>query len=452
MNGNNKIAYVLIFALFFRLFMVFGLPLKTFDNTIKRYHYAAINLIEGRGYSHSDKPPYEPSFYKPPVYPFFLAAIYWVFGIHPNAVKVVQIFLDVFGCLILFLLLKHYFKPEIAYCGLILSAFCPFTAVYTNSLSPESLIIFLMLGTLWMVSKATIVNRPVFFLGAGLTSMLMAYSRQELFPLVTIFCGYLFISQMKKYWEFKKIFIFVFGALLIMTPWFFRNYMLTGKPMLLGDGSGLGLVLFAGSIEDKLNDDISGEKYLNAHPEIKPFYEQWYKTVLKSDSSYEEKMKSDKYFLDLALDSIKRDPVGFVSMRLSRAPRVWLNIHPNEFAFLNSQQLRMFHPELKKISDALKNNFKGVIILLSKYLLFLINLVYIIFALIGIWSVRKRAILLSFVILPLIYAQVFFFFFHIAEYYTIPYWGCILFFSSIGCYRISRIFYDGFTQSLNVVV
>lgn len=431
---NKKIFLILLLGLLFRFFIIFCLPVRTFENTIKRYHYTAINLIEGRGYSHFDSHPYEPSFYKPPVYPLFLAVIYKIFGVNINAVKIIQALLDTMGCLLLFYLASHYFNEKASFVVLFFSLFFPITAVYTNVLNPESLTLFLMILSLWMVSKAVLTGRGCFFLGAGLSTILMAYSRQEFTPFILIFGAYLFIIKKKKI--FVKMVLYCLAIIILMTPWAIRNYNLTQRFIPFSAGDGLGFTLWYATLGKIANDVSSLERFFQEHPQIKRRHDEWYKTVLYSSSNLEEKCSSDQFFMKLALDNIRKNPIKYLTMRLTRVPRVWINLHADEFTFLNSQKLRLLHPDFKKIVHYAREDIKEVLILLAKYLFFTMNLFYLLMAIIGFLALRKEFIPLSFMFLPLIYAQVFFLFFHESPNYAIPYWPCIIFFSGIGFYYL----------------
>jgi 4-amino-4-deoxy-L-arabinose transferase-like glycosyltransferase len=434
MSLRKKIVIVLVIGFLFRLFIIFCLPVRTFEKTIQRYHDAAVNMLEGRGYSHFPDEPYQPSFYKPPVYSIFLAIIYKIFGVNPDAVRVVQAFLDTMGCLLLFYLLRHYFSKKLALSGLCLASLCPFTAVYINLLNPESLTIFFLILSLWLISKSILTERPCFFFAAGLCTILMGYNRVEFFNFVWIFGGVLLFTQIKKEKLLKKMLLYALGVSLIMTPWVARNYKLSGKIILLSAGRGLGINLLHGTFGDAANDEASLEKYFQENPEIRDKYYEWYRIVLYSRSSIEEKIKSDNVLLAMALERIRKNPAQFILMRIKRMPRVWINLHADEFAFLNTQRLRLLHPDWQKIKYYAREEPKEVLILGVKYLLFAINLFYVLLALRGLWATRRRFITFSFVVLPLLYAQAFFFFIAACANLTIPYWPCLIFFSAIGFY------------------
>lgn len=436
MKFHRKILIILLIALLFRLFIIFYLPTRAVDSTIKRYHFTAVNLIEGRGYSHLEDPPYQPSLLKPPTYSIFTAVIYKIFGVNVNAVKIVQALLDTLGCLLLFFLLGHYFDKRLAFFGLILAAFCPMTAVYVSLVNPENLTMFLLILSLWLVSKSVRSQNWWFFFAAGLSTILMGYSRPEFISFVFIFGAYLFVCQIKK--DLRKVLLYVLAVVMIMTPWIMRNYNITGRFIPLCVAGGAGITFWHGTTGDVNNDRASFKKFFTDNPELKRKYDQWNETVLFSRSSPEEKAKVDRMFLKMAIQYVRENPLEYVIMRIKRMPRVWINLNADEYAFINTQKLRLLHPDLRKIAEYAKDDPKEVFILGIKYLLFIINIFYLCMALKGLWGVRRRLLSFSLIILPLAYAQAFFFFMLIAASYAIVYWPCIIFFSAAGLYSISR--------------
>ncbi len=440
MDFYKKIILFLLIGFLFRIFIIFCLPVRTFEKTIKRYHYIAVNLLEGNGYSHFNTPPYEPSFYKPPVYPIFLAVIYKLFGVSLNTVRIIQAMLDSLGCLLLFYLGRHYFNDKIAFTIFALAIFCPITAVYTNLINPESLTLFLMTLSLWFVSKASLSGKPLFFFASGLSITLMAYTRQEFLPFILIFGIYLFILHRKAL--ASKIVLYSLAVIIIITPWIIRNYIHTNRVIPFTIAGGLGLTLWYGTLGDTANDEASLNKFFHDNPEIKIKQDEWYEKVLYGRRNIDDKIEADRYFMEMAINKIKRNPFKYLIINFMRMPRVWLNLHADEFTFLNSQKLRLFHPNFEDILKYGKEEPKEIIVLFMKYMFFVINGFYILMVLKGLWVLRKRLLQFSFMILPLIYAQTFFFFIHIAPNYTIPYWSCIIFFSGVGFYYsfISKIF------------
>lgn len=431
----RKIAIALIVSFLFRMFIVFCLPVRKFDDSIRRYHYAAVNMLEGRGYSHFNAPPYIVSFYKPPVYALFLFAIYKVCGINLNMVRIIQALLDSFACVILFFLLMMYFEQRVASAGLWLAVFCPITAVYTNLINPESLALFFMVLSLFLLSKAAALKKSYLFFLSGISTIILGYLRLELFSFVIIFGGYLLLRLTRR--DLSKLFFYFLGVFVIMSPWVARNYCLTGKFIPLSAGSGIGFSIFYGTFDYANRDALSLDKFYKANPDIESKIDEWYRVVLYSNSSVQEKIDVDKKLMNAAMHIIREHPWRYLFGRISEIPHVWINLHADEFAFLNNQDLRLFHPELSKIKEYAKEKPAAIYVLLAKYALLSIIIFYLAMAIAGLWLMRQELFAVSLFILPLVYVQTFLFFIQISANFVVPYWACLISFSAIG---LSRVF------------
>ncbi len=58
------------------------------------YHQLAVNLLEHGAFSISTAPPLQPDAIRTPGYPAFIALVYLIFGVSPQAVLLLQVILD----------------------------------------------------------------------------------------------------------------------------------------------------------------------------------------------------------------------------------------------------------------------------------------------------------------------------------------------------------------------
>src|SRR5512146_1729921 len=84
-----RVGFVLLFA-------------DTLSLETSGYDEYAVHLLEGRGYTRFDDRAGDSDL--PPLYPFFLAGIYGLFGRHPVPVACVQIVLDLVTTFLLYLI------------------------------------------------------------------------------------------------------------------------------------------------------------------------------------------------------------------------------------------------------------------------------------------------------------------------------------------------------------
>lgn len=434
---RKTIFFILTVAFLFRIFIIFCLPVRNFENSIQRYHDTAVNLVEGRGYSHFNSPPYYPTFLKPPVYSFFLAGIYKVFGASINIAKIAQAICDSLACLFLFLLARNYFSRGVAFSVMCLAAICPITAVYANLLNPESLTLFFMALSLLFISRSLVGNNAVDYFFSGLSVILMGYCRPEFFIFIFIFAGVIFF--IKKEQKLKLCLFYFLGVLIIMAPWTARNYLLTGKFVPLSTSGVAGAALYWGTLGEEVDSQDNFKKFLDDNPKVKQLQAEIHKYAVDNENNaldLEKASELGQALKKMALERIMENPGAYLMNRLRSIPRVWINLHADEYVFMNTQKLRLLHPDFQKILEYGKTQPKEILILIIKYVFFIINVLYLLAALIGIWAVRDKIFKLAFIVTPLICAQLLFLLISISPCYTVPYWPCIIFFSGVGVYRI----------------
>jgi 4-amino-4-deoxy-L-arabinose transferase-like glycosyltransferase len=128
------------------------------------YEQMARNLLRQHVFSHATEPPYEPSLIRLPGYPFFLAAVYSVFGESNNtAVRVTQAVVDTSTCGLV-ALLAFYWEPDpkrkrkSSIAALVIAAVCPFAAIYVATILTETLTMFFAVATCVAATRAFRAN------------------------------------------------------------------------------------------------------------------------------------------------------------------------------------------------------------------------------------------------------------------------------------------------------
>lgn len=139
-------ALLLLLALASRLFLALALPNDESDDG-RLYALIARNVVEHGSFSIEERQPWEPTYIRMPGYPLFLAAVYRLCGTGADgAVRIIQAFVDLAGCLGVGLLALRW-APEAweprrraraLLGGLVLAALCPFAAIYVACILSET--------------------------------------------------------------------------------------------------------------------------------------------------------------------------------------------------------------------------------------------------------------------------------------------------------------------------
>src|SRR6185369_11960049 len=227
---------LLLLALGFRLFIALRLPNDEPDDG-RVYSQIARNVLEQHVYSIESQAPHTSTLIRLPGYPFFIAAIYSVFG-HGNntAVRVVQAVVDTGTCILIALVAftwtsRDERKHRAALIALALAAVCPFTAIYVATILTEVLTNFLavsMVLTATFAFKATARKRAItWWIATGLIASLAVLFR----PDSGLFAAAIGLTLMLSSWRrFREATlyaaIFSIAFCLVLVPWTIRNWRL----------------------------------------------------------------------------------------------------------------------------------------------------------------------------------------------------------------------------------
>ncbi len=174
--------------------------------SIPRYDY----YLRGGGYA----------FYRTPGYPFFLAIIYKLFGIHPLIVKIIQMILLAI-CASLMPVIGMYYWSRLGILSglfssfLFIKYFCPDpSAIMTEPLVTFSLFVLAIFIILWEIKPST---TRTFILGIMTGICLLVKGLNGFLPLLLLI--YIAFVDYKKRLRFKLSLVFILGFLLCIVPW-----------------------------------------------------------------------------------------------------------------------------------------------------------------------------------------------------------------------------------------
>jgi hypothetical protein len=238
---------VLILALIFNLAIAVDLATDE-SNDGKLYTQMAANIVDRDVFSAAFEEPFNATYIRLPGYPIFLAANYEVAGVGNNtAVRVTQAFFSVAASLLAGLIAWNWQpgskrrRRKAAYAAFVLTAFCPFTAIYAATILTETLTIFFLAAmtlaatyaikssngssVAWWTAAGSIAGiavtfRPdsgLFAFGLGLTLI------------AVMFANLYAISFKAHIWEtFLKGTVFSVAFIAVLVPWTIRNEQLFG--------------------------------------------------------------------------------------------------------------------------------------------------------------------------------------------------------------------------------
>lgn len=185
------------------------------------YDQIAVNFLEGKGMVTDD------GLYarRVPVYPFFLAVVYFIFGHSFVAVRFIQSALSAISCILVYLIGLEAFNKR---CGIVAAIICviyyPF--IYMPAyLVTESFFTFLLLSSVYFYLRYYNLRNNNYLFVATLLLGIAALCRSVIFPFIVFVFIWLLIIYTNKINKLIKALLFVLvGFSLVISPWAFRNY------------------------------------------------------------------------------------------------------------------------------------------------------------------------------------------------------------------------------------
>lgn len=205
-----------------RIAMAWALPPERDWVDGHAYHRIAVNVLSGNGVSMDEAPPYEPSRYRTPGYPAFLAVIYAFTGAHPLAAVSVQ---SVLGCLTIwlaYLLAQRTFGNRSACVAAVIVALYPALIYYDSRLVREGptalcMLALVVIATLGNVSR----NRASIAFGACLTFVSMVRP-ETVIPGALI--GAIWFVRTGQWRRYDRVLAIALPFLIVWSAWSARNY------------------------------------------------------------------------------------------------------------------------------------------------------------------------------------------------------------------------------------
>lgn len=292
--------------------------LAFFDVNPREEYYDEIarNLLLGHGYT--EEPAAGPNLWRAPLYPFFLAGVYGIFGFVDVPVFLAQSVFDGLTSGLVFLTARRTFDERVATGSAVATALYPFFTYYTVRIFPESLFTFLLALSVWAWVRAYHSGARQDFVVAGAAQALglLCKSVLELFPLMMA----AFVPLLAKGSARRLAAGLCWMAavtLLVIAPWTLRNYQLTGRLVPIGTGGGLNFWLSnhlpTGGLDDN-QLDLAGQKVLaRAIADI------------IGENGRMMTPESDRKFLRKGLEEVRESPLGFLALQARKLYRFWFS-------------------------------------------------------------------------------------------------------------------------------
>lgn len=305
-NGSYKTFLVIfLIGLALRILFVLTLEDKIYWDDGFDYDGLATRLIEGKGYVDKDG---EFTAFRAPGYPFFLTAIYTIFGHHFLAVRFVQCLLNAVTIIFIFFITRLIFNQSAAIISALLFAVYPLFVYTTSTFFPTTVFIFLLSIIMFLIlsieKKQTTLKVVMLGVMLGLAALTV--------PTVLVFVPFAlsWILFGRRNLNLKTIFscvVILLSTILTLSPWLLRNFKVYHKPFVIATNGGYNFWMGNNQwASASSGNSIQRPEYL----------------LKKLNQAGSDTQKESIYYQD-ALEYIKKHPGRLVTLTFKKALNLW---------------------------------------------------------------------------------------------------------------------------------
>ncbi|MBN1637544.1 MAG: glycosyltransferase family 39 protein [Ignavibacteriales bacterium] len=276
-NKNNNLiilGIILLVGLVIRLIYIFELQSTPFGDNLfsdaKIYNEWAKSIIASNDWLGNDV------FFMAPVYPYFLAIIYGMFGQSVLLIQLLQVVISTFSILLIYIISKKLFSEKIALIGSGIASLYSVFVFYSGAILSETLQLFFLCLFVYFILKSSETNRLKHWFLSGIFGGISVLFRGNfvLVVFLILICIFFFesakgfINKLKS--TYKRILVFSAGIILIIFPVTLRNYIIADEFVLLTSNGGINFYLgnnensqgvFVTPQEFDFHNDLAGQKY-----------------------------------------------------------------------------------------------------------------------------------------------------------------------------------------------
>jgi 4-amino-4-deoxy-L-arabinose transferase-like glycosyltransferase len=289
------------------------------------YDTTARSILAGRGFWSSDQG--GSRYFSEPAYPVFLAGLYATGLDSVLAVRIVQAFLGVLSCFLLYRIGAQILHPWAGVAAALMLAVNPSHVFYSAYVLSETLRVFAVVAMLTVVIEALKRRTPRWIAAAGLAAGVVTMARVVLIPYLGILAVLLAVVSARSLPQRTVYAALVLSlGFLALIPWSYRNYTLTGTFSTVRPDAA---ELLAGST------DPASAARLAHDPEYKATRDQRFSEETlraREELAGAGVVAGASGVMELTWQRLRTDPVGLFSLYARRAIALW-QLQPGQGAF-----------------------------------------------------------------------------------------------------------------------
>ncbi len=269
-------------------------------------------------------------FFRAPLYPYFLAGIYWIFGHSLTLARVAQTILGSMSVVLIFLIGRRVFGSRTAWIGSLSAVFYWMFLYFEGELLIVPLIVFLDLAGLFVFLRALDRPRARSFLLAGLLFGMSAVARPNILLFAIAGAVWLVIVYRKESMRapLLRTVAFTVGVILPILPVTAAN-VLSGDFILIASQGGVNFYIGNNPQSDALQAVVPGTRT--------DWWGGYYDTILIAEKDLGRQLKPSevsRYWYGRGVDFIRTEPQAAARLFLRKLYLFW-----NHHEFGNNQDI-----------------------------------------------------------------------------------------------------------------
>jgi len=257
-------------------------------------------------------------FFQAPLYPYFLAVVYTLFGHSLDAVYLVQIVLGLLGIYALYRAGKKIAGEKVGLVAAALSAFYGVYLFYDVQLLKESLAVTLVCLLFWTLVEAREKKGTALWVWAGIICGFLSLLRENML-LIFPFLILLAIRPRERFSAFfLRGLVFVLGIGIVLTPVAFRNWKVGGNFLPTTFQGGVNFYIGNNPLATGTYRSLSPGKQVPAYERSEPI-----RLAEKEMERTLEPFEVSNFWLHKSLDWAKKNPADFLKLQAKKVRMFW---------------------------------------------------------------------------------------------------------------------------------
>jgi tetratricopeptide (TPR) repeat protein len=317
MNKKEKIALIVILLLALILRMAHWLDVRGdpfFAQLImdsEEYDRWAREIVDGNWLGSE-------VFFQAPLYPYFLAVVYTIFGHSLDAVYLIQIFLSLLGIYALYRAGKRLAGEKVGLVAAALSGLYGVYLFYEVQLLKESLAVTLVCLLFWALVEAREKKGLGLWVWAGVICGFLSLLRENMLLIIPYLILLAIRPKERFSFFFLRGFVFVLGVTIVLIPVAYRNWKVGGSFLPTTFQGGVNFYIGNNPQANGTYQPLSPGKQV-------PFYERTEPIRLaeKEMGRTLEPYEVSNFWLRKSFDWAKKNPADFLKLQAKKIRMFW---------------------------------------------------------------------------------------------------------------------------------